>query len=169
MKRKLSALALAVSLGAFSAPAFAAGDLESQGTVILAKAHDDAMLLWDITPAVAPLVAQPTSVQAKLIAIEIGAEKILLARLDDVPEASSVTVRVIYQKTGEVCGHRLPAGLLGQNVLKLLQRDARPRGCRGWGGTAGPSVSVDMGLLLGQSADARHTSGPTSAAPARPL
>lgn len=84
----------------------------------MARTLGNAMILWDLTPAIASIVAQPNGDATKLATIEVAAAKVLLDRLRDVPAASRVTVRVIYQKTGEVSPVYRTATFLG--VEKVL-------------------------------------------------
>jgi type IV pilus biogenesis protein CpaD/CtpE len=89
----LAAALLLVSTGADPAP---------QGQVIVAKTQNNGIVLWDITPAVATIVAAPDSKDAKIHSLELKAGRILLDHLAEMSAASTVEVRVFYQETGAV-------------------------------------------------------------------
>src|SRR5579862_6217127 len=77
-------------------------DATMQGTIVVAKTEGDAVILWDITPSVRAFAAKPGSTNEKMRELEADAAKILLSRLGDVTSASTVSVRVLYQKIGAV-------------------------------------------------------------------
>lgn len=143
MNAKSFSLALftAIWIG-LSGAALAAG-LESQGTVVVAKTQGKAMILWDLTPAVAPIVAQPGTADSKLVQIEVAAAKVLLGHLNEMSAATSVTVRAIYQKTGDVSPLYRTATFLG--VEKVLEVTA-PRASAASNKTAW-QAQLDKGQL----------------------
>lgn len=89
------------SLFALTALAFIAAVDPTSGTVVVAKTQGNAIVLWDVTHDVSAIVAEPGTTDAKMHEVEVAAAKILLARLGEVPAATSVEVRVVYQETGE--------------------------------------------------------------------
>ncbi|HEY1975704.1 MAG TPA: hypothetical protein VGG89_04120 [Candidatus Baltobacteraceae bacterium] len=101
MLRSLQLLPLAFYL-AFSLPAAAAPDSSIKGEVIVAKTQGNAIVLWDITQSVAALVATPSSHDEKIRDVELQASEILLAHLAEMSAASTVEVRALYQRNGDV-------------------------------------------------------------------
>lgn len=92
--RTLSACLCAFLL---AAPALAEG-----GTVVVAKAGATPLLLWDATAMVTAAVASKRPREAALRDLESQAMQILGRHARALNNAKSLTIRVIYQKTGAV-------------------------------------------------------------------
>jgi hypothetical protein len=137
-------IAIALTL-AVASPA----PLESQGTVVVAKAQGDAIILWDVTPAVAPLVAQPETADAKVNALATAAGKILVDRAKELSRAVSVTIRVLYQKTGDVSPLYRTATFLGvEKVLEVTaSRQAAAHNADAWAAELAKGV-VPSGMTV---------------------
>ena len=73
-----------------------------QGAVTLAKTTPDALLIWDATPAVAALRKARTDPRVGLAQLEAGAMSIALARAASLTHSTNVSVRVLYEMTGDV-------------------------------------------------------------------
>lgn len=82
--------------------AAAAGAVLPQGDVVVAKTQGGGVILWDVTPSVAAIVAAAGGNEKKVRDLEIDAATILLDRLSEMRATSTVEVRVFYQKTGDV-------------------------------------------------------------------
>jgi hypothetical protein len=93
-------LALAGALFASALPAFALETIP--GNVIVVRESDDAVLLWDATPDVEDIVKARLSDTDAGARLERDALRALAASLDQVPKARTVTLRVLYSKTGDV-------------------------------------------------------------------
>jgi hypothetical protein len=95
---RLPALALALLAGTLPARA-----LENvPGHVIVARSSDDALLLWDATDDVADVVRLGLSGDDAGRRLRHDALRMLAASLDRVPGARTITLRVLYSKTGDV-------------------------------------------------------------------
>ncbi len=116
------ALVIAASPGALAAPSKPAGN------VIVARPGGDALLIWDASSDVAAIVANKTPDSDANALLERDATKILassLSKLDK--DATTVTVRVIYNKTGAVSpvyGSATFAGVERYATLKVSAKDA---------------------------------------------
>lgn len=99
MIRAIFAISLVVAV---AAPLTAWSDSAITGTVVVAKTEGDAIVLWDVTKSVKAFAEGPGSTDDKMHRLEIEAAKILLARLGEMPAASTVSVRVLYQEIGAV-------------------------------------------------------------------
>ena len=97
--RSLPPLALCLLLlpasGAFAA------DLP-EGTIVLAKTTPDALVLWDSSPVLAKLLADRAGETAALAALESDAMLIATQRSTALTSSKTLTVSVIYSKTGAV-------------------------------------------------------------------
>lgn len=82
--------------------AAAADAVIPQGDVVVAKTQGAGVILWDVTPSVAAIVAAAGGNDEKMRDLEIDAAKILLDRLNEMQATSTVEVRVFYQKIGDV-------------------------------------------------------------------
>ncbi|HEX3464747.1 MAG TPA: hypothetical protein VHS78_11925 [Candidatus Elarobacter sp.] len=98
MIRRSLTFVLAAALAALALPA-AADDI---GTVVIAKPAPDVLLLWDATPVVTRIVAEKTDRTAALQRLESSALELLAKRTTALKAARTLTVRVVYQKTGAV-------------------------------------------------------------------
>ena len=72
------------------------------GMVVVAKGGANPLLLWDATPVVTTTVANKQPRDAALRDLESQAMQILGERSGALRRAKTLTIRVIYQKTGAV-------------------------------------------------------------------
>ncbi len=72
------------------------------GHVILAKISGDALLLWDATPEVAAVVDGKLPDDAANERLERDALRVLADEFPKVERSRSITLRVLYDKTGDV-------------------------------------------------------------------
>ncbi len=72
------------------------------GHVILAKTNGDAVLLWDATPEVAAVVDGRLGDDAANVRLERDALLVLADEFPKVERARTITVRILYDKTGDV-------------------------------------------------------------------
>jgi hypothetical protein len=107
------ALALFVPLVSLAA----AADMPA-GTVVLVKTTPDALVLWDSSPVLAKLVGDKVGPQQALTTLESDAMVIAAQRSAGLADAKSITVQVIYSKTGAVSPMYNTATFAG--VEKLL-------------------------------------------------
>jgi hypothetical protein len=103
MSKPTFALALVLTaLTALTAPARAAG-APVPGHFILARTHDDALAIWDSTPEIAAIVNGKLSDADAKARLEHDALRVLAAVTPEVASnAKTISVRVIYSKTGDV-------------------------------------------------------------------
>jgi hypothetical protein len=92
------AMLLAVSMQAFAADATSS----IQGNVVVAKAGEHPLLIWDASAVVAALTSAKTPRDRALAELESDAVNLTDARLSDLASAHDITVRVIYMKMGAV-------------------------------------------------------------------
>lgn len=97
MKRTL-ALSLVASL-TLAAPAIAQ---QVTGSVIVARAGANALVLWDATQAVVDAGNAQTPGDKALIALEQTALRALRDKSAVLPHSSKLTIRVLYDRTGAV-------------------------------------------------------------------
>ena len=90
-----------VALAGRAVPALASED-PVPGHVIFARASQDALLLWDATVEVTAIVRERRPDGAANARLEHDALRVLAASLSEVKHARTITVRVIYSKTGDV-------------------------------------------------------------------
>ncbi|MBV8362954.1 MAG: hypothetical protein JO018_01675 [Candidatus Eremiobacteraeota bacterium] len=76
--------------------------LADDGMVVVAKGGDKPLLLWDATPVVTTIVSTKQPRAAALQDLESRAMQILGERAPSLRHAKSLTIRLIYQKTGAV-------------------------------------------------------------------
>jgi hypothetical protein len=76
--------------------------LGDQGTVVVAKGGARPLLLWDATPVVTATVANKQPRDQALRDLESQAMRILSEHANALKHAKTLTIRVIYQKTGAV-------------------------------------------------------------------
>ena len=76
--------------------------LADQGMVVVAKGGAAPLLLWDATPLVTTIVANKEPRPAAMRDLESQAMQILGERVRELPRAKTLTIRLIYQKTGAV-------------------------------------------------------------------
>jgi hypothetical protein len=92
-----------IAVAAAFAHVAAAAETAVPGTVVVARASSDALLVWDSTPEIASIVKEKLSDRDANARIEHDALHVLAESLDKVgKEAKTITVRVIYSRTGDV-------------------------------------------------------------------
>jgi hypothetical protein len=73
------------------------------GHVVVARVSDDALIIWDSSPEIAAIVTNKIADEAANNQLERDALKVLAQSLSKLEKtAKTVTVRVIYNKTGAV-------------------------------------------------------------------
>ena len=107
MKHSFRLVVLICSMSAlFATLALAALPARAQSTaaaVVLTRAHGDALAIWDATSTVTTLVSSKASSDQALRQIESEAFAVLVQKHKSLPaDATTLTVQVIYQKTGAV-------------------------------------------------------------------
>jgi hypothetical protein len=98
----LKNLARPLALAAFAIVFPVAVAAAVQGTVVTAKSGAHAMVIWDATPAVAGIVSDKQPRDAAMKSLESQAMQIAGQRAPSLSDAQTITVRVVYQKTGAV-------------------------------------------------------------------
>jgi len=115
--------ALTVALFLSASPAAALDSVP--GHVIVARENDDAVLLWDATPDVADIVRERLSDADAEKRLERDALRALATSLDRVPNARTVTLRVLYSKIGDVSPTYGSPTFAGVERYATLTVDAR--------------------------------------------
>lgn len=101
MRALFVSLAL-VAAGCVAAATAALAD-EVPGHAVLAKPAGDALVIWDASPVVASIVKSKTNDADANDLLERDAAHVLASMAPDVDKsAKTITVRVIYSKTGAV-------------------------------------------------------------------
>jgi hypothetical protein len=91
-----------VTMLALAAPSVAAPDTPI-GHVIVARSSGAALVIWDASPEVASMVSQHVDDAAAARRLGGDALRVLVASLEKVSSAAeSLTVRVVYNRTGDV-------------------------------------------------------------------
>jgi hypothetical protein len=99
--RDAALAAIALSTVLLTSAGRAAAD--ALGPVVLSRAHGDALAVWDATPELSGLVAAKTSATDTLHKLEADACALLLEKAKLLaPDAKTMTVSVIYQRTGAI-------------------------------------------------------------------
>jgi hypothetical protein len=75
---------------------------DEPGSVIMAKAGESPLFIWDATPVVAIEVKQKQDTQTSLAHLEAAAARILIAKMQGMKSLQQASVRVVYQKIGAV-------------------------------------------------------------------
>jgi len=125
--RLLAALAFVLVLGVLGSPV-RADEAAVPGHIVVARVSDDALIIWDASPEIASIVTNKIADDAANNQLERDALKVLaqsLAKLEK--SAKSVTVRVIYNKTGAVSpvyGAPTFAGVERYATLEVPYKDA---------------------------------------------
>jgi len=125
--RPFVALSFALVLGFLGAPV-RAEEPPIPGHVVVARVSDDALIIWDASPEIASIVTNKTGDEAATEQLERDALRVLaqnVAKLEK--SAKSVTVRVIYNKTGAVSpiyGAPTFAGVERYATLAVAYKDA---------------------------------------------
>jgi hypothetical protein len=92
-----------IAAGCVAMTAVAAADDEVPGHAVLARPSGDALVIWDASPVVASIVKTKTNDAGANDLLERDAVHVLAAMAPNVDKsAKTVTVRVIYSKTGAV-------------------------------------------------------------------
>jgi len=106
-----------------------ADESKPPGNVIVARPAGDALLIWNASADVAAIVANKTADADAKALLERDAARALAASLAKVDAAaSSISLRVIYEKTGAVSpvyGTATFAGVGRYATLRMSGRDAR--------------------------------------------
>ncbi len=124
----IASLGVAALAGASARPAFADAT-KPAGNVIVARPGGSALLIWDASADVTAIVANKVSDADAKTSLERDAARVLadsLAKIDK--DATSVAVRVIYDKTGAVSpiyGSATFAGVERYAILHMSGADAR--------------------------------------------
>lgn len=101
----MRALFVSLALVAAGCVAFATAALadEVPGHAVLAKPAGDALVIWDASPVVASIVKSKTNDSDANDLLERDAARVLATMAPNVDKsAKTITVRVIYSKTGAV-------------------------------------------------------------------
>lgn len=106
--------ALSIAVGS---PLYARADDVATGSVIVAKASGDAVVIWDASPVVAAMLEKKIPDDRMSSDLEVEAAKILVARAGDLANAHTVRVKVIYERTGAVSPVYKTATLTGLERL----------------------------------------------------
>jgi hypothetical protein len=72
------------------------------GTAVVARADGDALIIWDATPAVVAIVSNKTDDVTAMRQLESSAVTIAASHAKDLTDASTISVRITYAKTGAV-------------------------------------------------------------------
>jgi hypothetical protein len=100
---------------------------EVPGHVVLARTEGDALLIWDSTVEVAAIVSGKLSDADANARLERDALRVLAAEQPKITNAKSITVRVVYSKTGDVSavyGSPTFAGVERYATVKIDGADA---------------------------------------------
>ncbi len=98
--RALAAFGAALSLAASGT---AAAEDTVPGHAVLARASEEALILWDATPVVATIVKSKLGDADANALLERDASRVLATMAPNIDKAAkTVTVRVVYSMTGEV-------------------------------------------------------------------
>ena len=98
------------------------------GHVVVARVSEDALIIWDASPEVAMIVSNKVANDAANDQLERDALRVLAQALPKLEKsAKTVTVRVVYNKTGDVSpvyGAPTFAGVERYATLALSYKDA---------------------------------------------
>ncbi len=94
------------------------------GHVVVARSSNDALVLWDMTAEVAALVRDRTSDDVANARIERDALRVLARSIQRLPHAKTITIRAIYNKTGDVSPTYGAATFLGVERYATITMDA---------------------------------------------
>jgi hypothetical protein len=96
-------LAVAALVCTLSSVAPAAAEEAVPGNAVLAKPAGDALVIWDASPVVASIVKDKLAYADANLLLEHDAVRVLAGMVHDLDKhVKTVTVRVIYSKTGAV-------------------------------------------------------------------
>lgn len=125
--RFISFVAAAAALPSIPVVGTAWADDVVPGHVIVAATLDHALLLWDATPEIASIVVAKLSDADANVRLEHDALHLLAASLSKVKHARTITLRVLYSKTGElnpVYGTPTFAGIERYASVEMSSADA---------------------------------------------
>jgi hypothetical protein len=122
--RRIFVTLTAFVLVLFSAGIVVAAEDANTSSVVVAKTAGDAVLIWDASPEVASLLEKKLADDKISEQLEVGAAKVLLARAKELPNARTITVKVVYERTGAVSPIYKTATLTG---LERLLSVSAPR------------------------------------------
>ena len=88
---------LAMALGFMSSV-----NAQETGNVVMAKGGSHPLLIWDCTPALAEMVRNKVPGNTALSTLESQAMHIAGQRAGSLPQAKTITVRVLYEKIGSI-------------------------------------------------------------------
>jgi hypothetical protein len=89
-------VSVTVLLGTWAAAA------DPQGTVVVARAEGDALVLWDASPVVADIVTNKEPRDEAMRKLEAQSIDVLASKAAVLKQTQTIAVRVIYAKTGAV-------------------------------------------------------------------
>lgn len=121
----LGALALLLITAAIE-PAKAADDATPPGHIIVARATSDALLIWDASAAVTKIVTARTPDSDANASLEREALQLLAGKVAELKDTKTISLRVIYNKTGDVSpiyGSATFAGVERYAVLSMATAD----------------------------------------------
>jgi hypothetical protein len=72
------------------------------GTVLLAKTGEQALVIWDATSTVTTIVSDKTPRDVALQTLESQAVTVAASKAPVLPSAKTITVRIIYEMSGDV-------------------------------------------------------------------
>ena len=127
-------LAILAALAAFAAAGPAVAD-EIAGSTIVVRDEGDALIIWEATPAVVAIVKNKTPGKLALKQLESSAVTIAAQHARDLVDATTISVRITYQKIGAVN----PA--YGGATLAGVESVATVRLSRGLALKADPSIA----------------------------
>ena len=94
-----------------------ASDDTLPGFQVVAKTTGAAVVIWDASPLVAQIVQAKTPDDKASLQIELLATKLLVSKAKTLPKANTLTVNVIYLRTGDVSPVYKAATLSGAEHL----------------------------------------------------
>jgi hypothetical protein len=129
LKLTVAACAVAVASSFLSVAAAVRADVSQvPGHVVLARTEEDALAIWDSTPEVAAIVNDKVSDADAKARLELDALRVLAQVQPKISSnAKTITIRVIYSKSGEVSkvyGTPTFAGVERYANLKVKAADA---------------------------------------------
>ncbi len=104
MKPSVALVSMLFGLAALGAPGLApAQDSTVPGHVVIAKASDDALVIWDSSPEIAAIVSDKVNDADANARLAHDCLRVLAQSLPKLDKSTkTVTIRVIYNKTGAV-------------------------------------------------------------------
>jgi hypothetical protein len=118
---------MALCCAALSMSRPASADDAVPGAVVLARASSDALLIWDASDDVAAIVKDKASDADANARLERDAVRVLASHANEIGKsAKTITLRVIYSKTGAVSPVYGTPTFLGTERYATLSADAAP-------------------------------------------